>query len=53
MAPEAIEEALGPPASAKVLKEKGGFPTLNEISKLLEPRGQTVRGTGVGGSAGG
>ena len=30
-----------------------GFPTLEEIDTLLDPHGQTVRGTGVGGSAGG
>jgi len=31
----------------------GGPPTAEEIGRLLEPRGQTVRGTGVGGAAGG
>jgi fumarate hydratase class II len=51
--PEQVESTLGPPSSAKVLTDKGGFPTLDEVSKLLEPHGQTVRGTGVGGSAGG
>ncbi len=30
-----------------------GFPTLEEIDALLEPHGQTVRGTGVGAAAGG
>jgi fumarate hydratase class II len=30
-----------------------GFPTREEIDALLDPHGQTVRGTGVGGSAGG
>ncbi|MBV8677066.1 MAG: class II fumarate hydratase [Planctomycetaceae bacterium] len=30
-----------------------GFPTRDEIDALLDPHGQTVRGTGVGGSAGG
>ena len=30
-----------------------GFPTHEEIDTLLDPHGQTVRGTGVGGSAGG
>jgi len=51
--PEEVESALGPPASARVLKEKGGFPTADEVTRLLEPHGQTVRGTGVGGPAGG
>jgi len=32
---------------------KLGVPTREEIERLLEPRGQTVRGTGVGGAAGG
>ena len=53
IAPEAIEEGLGPPASSKVLKDKGGFPTQDEIARLLEPSGQTERGTGAGGSGGG
>ena len=43
-----IEAVLGPPCSAKVLESKGGFPTLDEITRLLEPHGQTVRGTGGG-----
>jgi len=30
-----------------------GLPTAEEVAALLEPHGQTVRGTGVGGSAGG
>ena len=32
---------------------KGGIPTAEEVAQLLEPHGQTVRGTGVGGPAGG
>jgi fumarate hydratase class II len=32
---------------------KSGIPTAEEIEHLLDPQGQTVRGTGVGGSAGG
>ena len=48
-----VEERLHVPAAAAALKEKGGFPTSAEIERLLEPQGQTVRGTGVGGSAGG
>jgi fumarate hydratase class II len=51
--PDEIEARLKPPASAAVLKEKGGYPTADEIEKMLEPQGQTIRGTGVGGSAGG
>jgi len=51
--PAEIEERLHSPGSATVLKDKGGFPTAEEIEGLLDPHGQTVRGTGVGGSAGG
>jgi fumarate hydratase class II len=48
-----VARILGPPASAQVLEAGGGFPDLDEIRRLLEPRGQTVRGTGVGHAAGG
>ncbi len=51
--PEEVEARLGKPASAQALKVKGGAPTAEEIDRLLDPHGQTVRGTGVGGSAGG
>jgi fumarate hydratase class II len=51
--PEEIETRLGKPASAATIKEKGGFPTAEEIARLLEPHGQTVRGTGVGSAGGG
>jgi fumarate hydratase class II len=51
--PEGIEERLHARGVAATLKEKGGFPTSDEIERLLEPHGQTIRGTGVGGSAGG
>jgi fumarate hydratase, class II len=51
--PAEVEELLHVPGSAAVLAEKGGFPTTEEIERLLEPKGQTVRGTGVGGPAGG
>jgi fumarate hydratase class II len=50
---EEIEERLHARGAAATLKEKGGFPTSDEIERLLEPHGQTIRGTGVGGSAGG
>lgn len=45
--PEDAESALGPPSSAQVLKDKGGFPSSDELSQLLEPLGQT-RGGAVG-----
>ena len=49
---EEIIEALALPESPAILA-KLGVPSAAEIEALLEPRGQTVRGTGVGGSAGG
>jgi len=51
--PEQAVARLGGPASAAVLKERGGSPTAAEVEALLDPHGQTIRGTGVGGSAGG
>ncbi|MBX6314898.1 MAG: class II fumarate hydratase, partial [Isosphaeraceae bacterium] len=42
--PQEIEALLGPPASAATLEQKGGFPTPDEIDRLLDPYGQTVRG---------
>ena len=39
-------------SAADSLKKAGG-PSLAEIKEILDPRGQTVRGTGVGGSGGG
>ncbi len=40
-------------ADRPAILAKLGVPSASEIESLLEPRGQTVRGTGVGGSAGG
>jgi fumarate hydratase class II len=51
--PAEIEVRLHVPGAAAMLKDKGGFPTSHEIERLLDPHGQTIRGTGVGGSAGG
>jgi fumarate hydratase class II len=51
--PEEVESALGGAASAEALRTRGGYPTAAEIEAMLDPRGQTVRGTGVGGPAGG
>ena len=46
---------MTPAAASQILgaELKGGVPTAEEVARLLEPHGQTVRGTGVGGSAGG
>ena len=38
---EEFESTLGPPASAKILEQKGGYPPLDEIRQLLEPLRQT------------
>ena len=47
-APE-VEKRLGPPASAATLESRGGFPSRDEVDRLLDPRSQTERGTGSGG----
>src|SRR5262249_16778120 len=50
--PEEVAEALGGPASASVLREKGGFPTTEEVTRLLQPHGQTVAGARASGGGG-
>ncbi len=52
----AMELAGQSPEQAASLLEvpvKGAVPTVEEVDRLLDPHGQTVRGTGTGGSAGG
>ncbi|MGE3820231.1 MAG: lyase family protein, partial [Isosphaeraceae bacterium] len=49
--PEDVLVALGPPASVEVLKDSGGFPTMEELNRLLDPHRQTVPGAGSGGTA--
>jgi fumarate hydratase class II len=44
--PEEVEAALGPPASARVVRDKGGFPTAEQLDRLLDPLEQTGRGAG-------
>jgi fumarate hydratase class II len=39
--PAEVEAELGPPASAQVLTDKGGFPSAEEVARLLDPLGQT------------
>ena len=51
--PDVVADRLGPPASAAAIEQRGGFPSPEEIDALLDPYGQTVRGTGIGGPAGG
>jgi fumarate hydratase class II len=50
---EEVDARLHTPGSAATSKAREAFPTAEEIERMLEPHGQTVRGTGVGGSAGG
>jgi fumarate hydratase class II len=52
LTPEQVVARLGPPASSASLAS-GGYPALEEIERLLDPRGQTFRGTGAGGGTGG
>ena len=49
---EQVAEALGL-ADSPALLAKLGVPSAEEIEAMLDPYGQTVRGTGVGGSGGG
>jgi len=50
--PEDVAGLLSDYATAP-LTLKTGVPTKDEIQTLLDPKGQTIRGSGVGGSAGG
>jgi fumarate hydratase class II len=52
LVPEEAAARLGPPASADLLKKRGGFPSREEIDQLLDPRAQTIRGTGIEGPSG-
>jgi fumarate hydratase class II len=49
--PEEVAALLGTPLSPDALKL--GVPSTVEIDRLLDPHGQTIRGVGAGGSAGG
>jgi fumarate hydratase class II len=46
-----VVSRLGAPQLAETLDRHGGYPSSDEIEKLLEPYGQTIRGTGVHGGA--
>ncbi len=51
--PDRMVERLGPRFSISLLESHGGFPKRDEIEKLLDPRGQTERGSdGTGGAVG-
>jgi len=49
--PEEIASRLGAPATAESLREHGGFPSRDEVDRLLDPLRQTHRGLypGAGG----
>jgi fumarate hydratase class II len=47
-----IRQTFGLTENPTILADRG-VPTAEEIESLLDPRGQTIRGTGAGGSAGG
>ncbi len=52
LGPAAAAEMLGTPALAAAF-EKNGLPTKDEVAKALDPKTQTIRGVGAGGSAAG
>lgn len=45
LSPDEIETRLKPPASAATIRDRGGFPSAEELDRLLNPFEQTVRGT--------
>jgi fumarate hydratase class II len=50
LTPGEIEARLKPPASAATILEHGGFPSAEELERLLDPFAQTVPGIDGGGS---
>jgi len=51
--PDRVAARVGQPGSAAALREKGGFPSIEEVDRLLDPYNQTIRGTGLQGGASG
>ncbi len=52
--PDRVAARLGQPDSAAALREKGGgFPSIEEVVRLLDPYNQTIRGTGLQGGTSG
>jgi fumarate hydratase class II len=51
--PNQIAAVLKVPSAAATIEAHGGFPSLDELDRLLDPMAQTVPGAGSGGSAGG
>jgi fumarate hydratase class II len=50
---EEVQARLGTLASARSLTDKGGCPGREEIEQRLDPRTQTIRGSGATGERGG
>ncbi len=51
--PDRVAARLGRLDSAATLRERGGFPSIEEVERLLDPYNQTIRGTGLqGGTTG-
>jgi len=48
-----VAARLGQPDLAAALREKGGFPSIEEVERLLDPYNQTIRGTGLQGGTSG
>jgi fumarate hydratase class II len=51
LGPEQVASRLGPPTSSATLAARGGFPSGEDLEKLLDPLGQTIRRTGSNGGA--
>jgi fumarate hydratase, class II len=51
--PKGVTIRLGQPDSAAELRERGGFPSIEEVERLLDPYNQTLRGTGLQGGTSG
>jgi len=51
--PDRVAARLGQPDLAALLQKKGGFPSIEEMERLLDPYNQTIRGTGLQGGTSG
>ena len=51
--PDGVAARLGDAELASAIRQKGGFPSIQEVGRLLDPYTQTIRGTGLqGGTTG-
>ncbi len=53
LGPDHVAARLGQPDLAAALRERGGFPSIEEVERLLDPYNQTIRGTGLQGGTSG